>query len=118
MYSEETDLCAPTPRAGWGIEYFPAVTVMHHRPWSRAGVPERRINESGAGGTAIGRSTTRAGARVAALLTGAQYAVRGLIRARDHDFAARMRLHAHDAIRVTGPGPARARRGWNRAHDA
>jgi hypothetical protein len=45
---------------------------------------------------------------------GARYAVRGLIRARDRDFAARMRLHARDAIRVTGPGLRELAEDWNR----
>ena len=48
--------------------------------------------------------------------TGAQYGLRGLIRARDRDFAARMRLHARDALRVTGPGLRELADDWNRAH--
>ena len=119
MYSEETDLCLRLRRAGWRIAYFPDVTVMHHQPWAVEGVPERRINEMWRGRHRYWRKHhSAAGARVAALLTGAQYAVRGLIRARDRDFAARMRLHARDAIRVTGPGLRELAEDWNRMHDS
>jgi N-acetylglucosaminyl-diphospho-decaprenol L-rhamnosyltransferase len=119
MYSEETDLCARLRAAGWGIEYFPEVTVVHHQPWSVSGVPERRINEQWRGRHRYwGKHHSAIGARAAALLTGAQYALRGLIRAGDRDFAARMRLHAHDAVRVTGPGLRELAEDWNRAHDA
>ena len=41
-----------------------------------------------------------AGARVAAFCTGAQYAARALLRARDRDFAGRMRLHAREALHL------------------
>ncbi len=81
MYSEETDLCARLRAAGWGIEYFPAVTVVHHQPWSESGVPERRINEQWRGRHRYWeKHHSAAGARAAALFTGAQYALRGLIR--------------------------------------
>jgi len=117
MYSEETDVCLRLRRAGWGIEYFPAVTVVHHVAWSISGVPERRINELWRGRHRYWQKHHSAlGARVAALLTGAQYAVRGLLRPRDADFTARMRLHAHDAIRVTGPGLRELAEDWNRTH--
>jgi hypothetical protein len=119
MYSEETDLCARLRAAGWGIEYFPEVTVVHHQPWSVSGVPERRIHEMWRGRHYYWRKHhSAAGARAAALLTGAQYALRGLIRARDQDFAARMRLHARDAVRVTGPGLRELAEDWNREHAA
>ena len=118
MYSEETDLCLRLRRAGWRIQYFPGVTVVHHQPWSYEGVPERRINEMWRGRHRYwGKHHSAIGARAAALLTGAQYALRGLIRARDRDFAARMRLHARDAIRVTGPGLRELAEDWNRMHD-
>ncbi len=118
LYSEETDLCLRLRRAGWRIEYFPEVTVVHHQPWAVEGVPERRINEIWRGRHRYWRKHHSAvGARTAALLTGAQYAVRGLIRARDRDFAARMRLHARDAIRVTGPGIHELAEEWNRTHE-
>ena len=58
------------------------------------------------------------GVRVAALCTGAQYAVRGVLRSRDRDFAGRMRLHARDAIRVRGPGLRELAEDWNREHQA
>jgi GT2 family glycosyltransferase len=117
MYSEETDLCARLRAAGWGIEYFPEVTVVHHQPWSVSGVPERRINEMWRGRHRYWRKHHSAGgARTAALLTGAQYALRGLIRAGDRDFAARMRLHVHDSKRVTGPGLRELAEDWNRTH--
>ncbi len=109
IYSEETDLCRRLRGAGWRVRYFPEVTVVHHESQFSAGIPERRVNE-------MWRSRHRywakhhsaAGARTAALLTGAQYALRGLLaaglRRGDPDFAARMRLHARDSWRVGGPG--------------
>jgi N-acetylglucosaminyl-diphospho-decaprenol L-rhamnosyltransferase len=117
MYSEETDLCLRLRQAGWRVQYFPSVTVVHHQPWAYEGVPERRINEMWRGRHRYwGKHHSAVGSRAAALLTGAQYALRGLIRARDRDFAARMRLHARNAIRVTGPGLRELAEDWNRAH--
>lgn len=116
MYSEETDLCLRLRRAGWRIEYFPGATVVHHQPWSASGVPERRIHEMWRGRHRYWRKHhSAAGARTAALLTGAQYGLRGLLRPRDRDFAARMRLHARDSIRVGGPGLRELAEEWNRA---
>lgn len=116
IYSEETDLCRRLRAAGWRRQFFPSVTVVHHESQFSAGIPERRINEMWRGRHRYWRKHhSAAGARAAALLTGAQYAVRGLIRARDRDFAARMRLHARDAIRVTGPGLRELADDWNRA---
>jgi GT2 family glycosyltransferase len=118
MYSEETDLCVRLRRAGWRIQYFPDVTVVHHQPWSTSGIPERRINEMWRGRHRYWRKHHSAvGARVAAFCTGAQYAARGLLRARDRDFAGRMRLHARDAIRVRGPGLRELAEDWNREHE-
>jgi N-acetylglucosaminyl-diphospho-decaprenol L-rhamnosyltransferase len=118
MYSEETDLCLRLRRAGWEIEYFPAVTVVHHVAWSVEGVPERRINEMWRGRHRYWwKHHSALGARVAAVLTGAQYAVRGLLRSRDADYTARMRLHARDSIRVTGPGLRELAEDWNRTHE-
>jgi hypothetical protein len=54
---------------------------------------------------------------VAALSTGAQYGVRALLRARDRDFAGRMRLHARDALGVRGPGLRELAEEWNREHE-
>ena len=118
MYSEETDLCLRLRRAGWRIQYFPGVTVVHHQPWSSSGIPERRINEMWRGRHRYwSKHHSAFGARVAALSTGAQYAARALLRARDRDFSGRMRLHARDAIRVRGPGLRELAEDWNREHE-
>jgi len=119
IYSEETDLALRLLRAGWRTQYFPRVTVVHHESQFSAGIPERRINE-------MWRSRHRywrkhhsvAGARVAALCTGAQYATRAVLRVHDPEFAGRMRLHARDAIRVQGPGLRELAEEWNRAHES
>jgi N-acetylglucosaminyl-diphospho-decaprenol L-rhamnosyltransferase len=119
LYSEETDLCLRLRRAGWRVQYFPAVTVVHHESQFSAGIPERRINEMWRSRHRYwGKHHSRAGARLAASSTGAQYAVRGLLRRRDRDFAARMRLHARDSRRVDGPGLRELADGWNRQHAA
>jgi GT2 family glycosyltransferase len=118
MYSEETDLCLRLRRAGWRIHYFPAVTVVHHQPWSGGGIPERRINEMWRGRHRYwSKHHSAFGGRVAALCTGAQYAARAVLRARDRDFSGRMRLHARDAIRVRGPGLRELAEDWNREHE-
>jgi N-acetylglucosaminyl-diphospho-decaprenol L-rhamnosyltransferase len=117
LYSEEVDLQARLHRAGWEVHYFPAVKVVHHESQFSADVPERRINE-------MWRSRHRywrkhhsgAGARIAALATGAQYAARALlspVARHDPGLGARMRLHAHDAWRVTGPGLRELADEWN-----
>ncbi|HET8557320.1 MAG TPA: glycosyltransferase family 2 protein [Gaiellaceae bacterium] len=117
IYSEETDLARRLRRAGWRTQYFPQVTVVHHESQFSAGIPERRINEMWRGRHRYWRKHhSAAGAAVAALLTGAQYAARALLRARDRDFAGRMRLHARDAIRVRGPGLRELAEEWNREH--
>jgi GT2 family glycosyltransferase len=119
IYSEETDLCRRLRSAGWRTQFFPSVTVVHHESQFSAGIPERRINEMWRGRHRyFDKHHSALGARAALLLTGAQYALRGLIRARDRDFAARMRLHAHDSIRVTGPGLRELAEDWNRTHGA
>jgi GT2 family glycosyltransferase len=119
IYSEETDLCRRLRNAGWRTQFFPSVTVVHHESQFSVGIPERRINEMWRGRHHYWRKHhSAAGARAAAMLTGAQYAVRGLIRAGDRDFGARMRLHAHDAIRVTGPGLRELADDWNRENSA
>jgi N-acetylglucosaminyl-diphospho-decaprenol L-rhamnosyltransferase len=115
LYSEETDLCLRLRRAGWRTQYFPQVTVVHHESQFSSGIPERRVNEMWRSRHRYWRKHhSAAGARVAALCTGAQYAVRGLLRARDRDFAARMRLHARDSLRVAGPGLRELADDWNR----
>ena len=117
IYSEETDLQLRLRRAGWEVHYFPAATVVHHESQFSAEIPERRINE-------MWRSRHRywrkhhspLGARVAALSTGVQYALRaGLapVAGRDPAFAGRMRLHVRDAWRVTGPGLRELAEEWN-----
>jgi N-acetylglucosaminyl-diphospho-decaprenol L-rhamnosyltransferase len=117
LYSEEVDLQARLHRAGWDVHYFPSVTVVHHESQFSADIPERRINE-------MWRSRHRywqkhhsgAGARIAALATGAQYATRAALSpivGRDPGVGARMRLHARDAWRVTGPGLRELADEWN-----
>jgi GT2 family glycosyltransferase len=117
LYSEEVDLQARLHHAGWEVHYFPEVTVVHHESQFSADIPERRVNE-------MWRSRHRywnkhhsaAGARIAALATGAQYAARALLAPaarRDAGLAGRMRLHAHDAWRVTGPGLRELADEWN-----
>jgi N-acetylglucosaminyl-diphospho-decaprenol L-rhamnosyltransferase len=119
IYSEETDLCLRLARAGWRTQYFPSVTVVHHESQFSAGIPERRVNEMWQSRHRYWRKHhSSAAARAAAVCTGAQYALRGLLRARDRDFAGRMRLHARDAVRVSGPGLRELADEWNRAHDA
>jgi N-acetylglucosaminyl-diphospho-decaprenol L-rhamnosyltransferase len=117
IYSEETDLCRRLRDAGWRTQYFPSVTVVHHESQFSSGIPERRINEMWRGRHRYWRKHhSRVGAGVAAACTGAQYAVRGLLRRRDRDFAARMRLHARDALHVRGPGLRELAEDWNRVH--
>lgn len=117
LYSEEVDLQFRLRRAGWDVHFFPEVTVVHHESQFSAAVPERRINE-------MWRSRhrywhkhhSRAGARVAAILTGAQYAMRAAlspIAGRDPGLGTRMRLHARDAWRVRGPGLRELADEWN-----
>jgi GT2 family glycosyltransferase len=117
LYSEEVDLQFRLKQAGWGVSYFPQVTVVHHESQFSAAVPERRINE-------MWRSRHRywrkhhsgGGARLAALFTGAQYAARAALApftGRDPGIGARMRLHARDAWRVSGPGLRELADEWN-----
>jgi GT2 family glycosyltransferase len=117
IYSEETDLARRLYRAGWRIQYFPEVTVVHHESQFSAGIPERRINEMWRGRHRYWQKHhSAAGARVAATAMGAQYALRALLRAGDPDFAGRMRLHARDAFGVRGPGLRELAEDWNREH--
>jgi GT2 family glycosyltransferase len=117
LYSEEVDLQFRLHRAGWEVHYVPDVTVVHHESQFSAGIPERRINE-------MWRSRHRywrkhhsgIGARIAAISTGAQYAVRAAlapVARRDPGLGTRMRLHARDALRVTGPGLRELADEWN-----
>jgi GT2 family glycosyltransferase len=117
IYSEEVDLQLRLRRTGWEVHYFPEVTIVHHESQFSAEIPERRVNE-------MWRSRHRywrkhhspLGARVAALSTGVQYALRAAlapVTGRDHRFGARMRLHVRDAWRVTGPGLRELAEEWN-----
>lgn len=121
LYSEETDLCRRLRRAGWAVRTFPAVTVVHHESQFSAAIPERRVNEMWRSRHRYWRKHHSAlGARVAALCTGAQYALRAALavalRRGVPGFAARMRLHARDAWRVAGPGLRELAEEWNRSH--
>ena len=114
LYSEEVDLQFRLRRAGWEVHYFPAATVVHHESQFSAEIPERRIHE-------MWRSRHRywrkhhsgAGARVAALATGAQYAVRAGAAPLARQNPRRMLLHARDAWRVSGPGLRELADEWN-----
>jgi N-acetylglucosaminyl-diphospho-decaprenol L-rhamnosyltransferase len=117
LYSEEVDLQARLRRAGWEVHYFPELTVVHHESQFSADIPERRINEMWRSRHRYWQKHhSRMGARVAALATGSQYAARALlspVARRDPGVEARMRLHAHDAWRVTGPGLRELADEWN-----
>jgi len=114
LYSEEVDLQLRLRQAGWEVHYFPDATVVHHESQFSAEIPERRINE-------MWRSRHRywhkhhgaAGARTAALATGAQYAVRAALAPLAHRNAKRMLLHARDSWRVNGPGLRELADDWN-----
>ena len=114
LYSEEVDLQFRLRRAGWEVHYFPGATVVHHESQFSAEIPERRINE-------MWRSRHRywrkhhggVGARVAALATGAQYAVRAVGAPLAQQNPRRMLLHARDSWRVSGPGLRELADEWN-----
>jgi N-acetylglucosaminyl-diphospho-decaprenol L-rhamnosyltransferase len=114
LYSEEVDLQFRLRQAGWAVHYFPAATVVHHESQFSAEIPERRINE-------MWRSRHRywrkhhsgVGARIAALATGGQYAVRAIAAPLVHRNARRMLLHARDSWRVRGPGLRELADEWN-----
>ena len=117
LYSEEVDLQFRLREAGWEVHYLPEVTVVHHESQFSAGIPERRINE-------MWRSRHRywrkhhsgPGARIAAISTGAQYAVRAAlspVARRDPGIGKRMRLHVRDAWGVKGPGLRELAEEWN-----
>jgi N-acetylglucosaminyl-diphospho-decaprenol L-rhamnosyltransferase len=116
IYFEEVDLCLRLHQAGWDVLYFPAVTVVHHESQSSADVPERQVNELWRGRHRYWRKHhSRAGARVAALATAAQYlgaASVGIIR-RDRSYSDRMRRHARNAWAVDGPGLSELADEWN-----
>jgi GT2 family glycosyltransferase len=117
IYFEEVDLCLRLHRAGWEMRYFPAVTVVHYESQFSVDIPERRVNELWRGRHRYWRKHhSRAGARVAALATGAQYlaaAAAGRV-SRDDAYRVRMRLNARNAWRVEGPGLRELADDWNR----
>jgi GT2 family glycosyltransferase len=117
IYFEEVDLCLRLHRAGWEVRYFPGATVVHYESQFSVGVPERRINEFWRGRHRYWRKHhSRAGARIAALATGAQYlaaAAAGTL-GRDGAYRAGMRLHARNAVRIDGPGLRELAEEWNR----
>ena len=114
LYSEEVDLQFRLRQAGWDVHYFPSATVVHHESQFSADIPERRINE-------MWRSRHRywrkhhsgAGARVAALATGGQYALRAAAAPIARRNPRRMLLHARDSWGVSGPGLRELADEWN-----
>jgi GT2 family glycosyltransferase len=114
LYSEEVDLQFRLRQAGWDVHYFPSATVVHHESQFSADIPERRINE-------MWRSRHRywhkhhsaAGARVAALATGGQYALRAAAAPIARRNPRRMLLHARDSLGVRGPGLRELADEWN-----
>jgi len=114
LYSEEVDLQFRLREAGWEVHYFPEATVVHHESQFSAEIPERRINEMWRsrhhywrkhhGGT---------GARVAALATGGQYALRAAVAPLARRSSRRMLLHARDSWSVSGPGLRELADEWN-----
>jgi N-acetylglucosaminyl-diphospho-decaprenol L-rhamnosyltransferase len=114
LYSEEVDLQFRLRQAGWDVHYFPSATVVHHESQFSADIPERRINE-------MWRSRHRywrkhhsgAGARVAALATGGQYALRAAVAPILRRNPRRMLLHARDSWDVSGPGLRELADEWN-----
>jgi GT2 family glycosyltransferase len=127
MYSEETDLLHRFAAAGYETHFLPEVTVIHHDSALREEAPRERIAEEWRSRHRYWRKHhSPAGARVAALLTGAQYAARASLAAalrtagRDRfpaTFPTRMRLHARSAWRgPEGPGLREGAEAWNREH--
>ena len=114
LYSEEVDLQFRLRQAGWDVHYFPDATVVHHESQFSADIPERRIHE-------MWRSRHRywrkhhsgTGARIAALATGAQYAVRAVAAPLVRRNPRRMLVHARDSWQVTGPGLRELADEWN-----
>ena len=77
MYSEETDLCRRLADAGWETWLVPEAVVVHHDSALRGELPRERIAEEWRSRHRYWRKHhSPAGARVAATLTGAQYAAR------------------------------------------
>lgn len=114
LYSEEVDLQARLREAGWQVQYFPEATVVHHESQFSAEIPERRINEMWRSRHRYWRKHHGAvGARVAALATGGQYALRAAVAPLAQRSSRRMLLHARDSWRVSGPGLRELADEWN-----
>jgi GT2 family glycosyltransferase len=114
LYSEEVDLQFRLRQSGWEVHYFPDATVVHHESQFSAEIPERRINEMWRSRHRYWRKHhSTAGARAAALATGAQYALRAAVAPLVHRSSRRMLLHARDSWRVTGPGLRELADDWN-----
>ena len=114
LYSEEVDLQLRLREAGWDVHYFPAATVVHHESQFSAEIPERRINEMWRSRHRYWRKHHGAvGARIAALATGGQYALRAAVAPLAHRSSRRMLLHARDSWRVSGPGLRELADEWN-----
>ena len=125
MYSEETDLLRRFARAGYETHFLPSVSVVHHDSDLRTELPRERIAEEWRSRHRYwDKHHSRTGARVAAALTGAQYAARSALAAAarrvrpgsyDASFPERMRLHARAAWgHARGPGLREAAEAWNR----
>jgi hypothetical protein len=115
LYSEEVDLQFRLRQAGWEVHYLPSATVVHHESQFSAEIPERRINEMWRSRHRYWRKHHgRAGARVAALATGGQYALRALVAPLAHHSSRRMLLHARDSWHVRGPGLRELADEWNK----
>jgi GT2 family glycosyltransferase len=115
LYSEEVDLQFRLRQAGWEVHYFPGATVVHHESQFSAEIPERRINEMWRGRHRYWQKHHGSvGARVAALATGGQYALRAAVAPLARRSSRRMLLHARDSWRVSGPGLRELADEWNR----
>ncbi len=109
MYCEETDLQRRLARAGHASVYLPDVTVVHVGSATSTAIPERRLNELWRSRQRYWRTHhSRFGARVAALASGLQHALRALaMLVLRRPGASAQRLQARNAWRgVAGPGLA------------
>jgi hypothetical protein len=128
IYSEEVDLCRRIRVGGWEIHHLPDITITHYQFGTSGSIPERRINEMWRSHHLYWQKHhTPAGARVAALLTGWQYLIRGGIAAAMARLPKRLRphifsqledprpflLHARASWRVSGPGMRELAEEWN-----
>jgi hypothetical protein len=131
MYVDETDLCRRLAAAGWETHYFPEVVVVHLESQFSAAIPERRIVEHWRSRRRYWRKHhSRPAARLAAFLTGAQFAVRSAVVSvlrrlpegrrpayANRAFSASLNAHVRNAwFGETGPGLAELAREWNERH--